>query len=296
MAGNKFHGYVQLPGKPEQTGDIWVTFNAQITANRESVRHEGFSLRMTAEWPRVSEGPPEIGIRLTIEQWLDLIAEMRQELKKSEEFRKELDNWASPNIVVYISRTAEFARAARQAYERMVDVRKQIPDLKEMPSPESDLEAARSFVQRKIDLEEQADREAFVVLAFATFALESLVNAWAVRDLPPRYSEFLDKLSLPAKWIIVPRLAADVEIQVAGQIFEKLRILGRDRNEIAHPKTKKLQLESEQLSEWAGKVRDPLNAADNAIAALNGITEFVRDSLGPTAAGLLLGKAPELGG
>jgi hypothetical protein len=181
MAGNAYQGYVQLPGKPEQTGKMWLTFNSQIHSSNEGVRHEGFRLRMTAEWPRVSEGPPEISVQLTVEQWLDLIGEMRQELNKSEEFRKHLDNWRSPKIVLYVSRTAEFARTARQAYERMVEARKLIPKWEDIPSVESGAEPLRSFTQKKIALEEEADRHAFVVVSFSAFAVESLVNGWAVR-------------------------------------------------------------------------------------------------------------------
>jgi hypothetical protein len=39
----------------------------------------------------VREGPPEIGIQLTTEQWLDLIAEMQRELKQSQRLRNEAD-------------------------------------------------------------------------------------------------------------------------------------------------------------------------------------------------------------
>jgi hypothetical protein len=292
MGAHAFHGYVQVPKKPEQAGKIWLTFNPQIHSSAEGVRHEGLRLRLTAEWSRVSEDSPEIGVQLTIEQWLDLIADLRRELRNSEEFRKELDNWRSPNIVLYISRTVEFARTAREAYDRMVHIRKQIPSLEQMPSSESNFEAARSFMKSRIDLEEQADRDAFVVVVFATFALESLINAWVVRDLAPRWGDLLDKLSLVAKWVLVPRLAADVEIDSAGQLFEKLRTLARDRNKIAHPKTEMLQFNSVQSQERAATVRDPVKAADDAIAALNEAVEFVRDTLGPNAAGSLLGELP----
>jgi hypothetical protein len=292
MAGSAFRGsgYVQLPGKPEHAGEIWLTFNPQIYAAREGARHQGFCLRLSATWPRVREGPPEIGITLTIEQWLDLIAQMQQELRRSEELRKEFDNWASPKITFYVCQTAQFARTARQAYERMQAIGKQIPDLKEIP--QSHLEAQRAITQRHIGLSEEADRDAFVAVAFAAFALESFVNGWAVRDLPARYaSDFLDKLSLVAKWVIIPRLAANIEIEREGQLFEKLRMLVKDRNELAHPKTKKVELGS--LQELAKKFRDPMQAADDAIAALDEAAEFVRDQVGPSAAGLLLGEIPE---
>lgn len=93
MAGIAFRGrgYAQLPGKPEHAGEIWLTFNANLRFSAKGARHEGFCLRLSVEWARVSEGPPEIGIQLTTEQWLDLIAEMRQELKQSEKLRKQSD-------------------------------------------------------------------------------------------------------------------------------------------------------------------------------------------------------------
>jgi hypothetical protein len=93
MAGIAFRGtgYVQLPGKPEHVGDIWLTFNANLRLSAKGARHEGFCLRLSAEWTPVREGPPEIGIQLTTEQWLDLIAEMQRKLRQSENLRKQSD-------------------------------------------------------------------------------------------------------------------------------------------------------------------------------------------------------------
>lgn len=93
MAGIAFRrrGYVQLPKKPEHVGDIWLTFNANLHFSAKAARHEGFCLRLSAEWTPVREGPPEIGIQLTTEQWLDLIAEMQRELKQSQRLRNEAD-------------------------------------------------------------------------------------------------------------------------------------------------------------------------------------------------------------
>ena len=93
MAGIAFHGrgYVQLPKKPEHVGDIWLTFNANLRFTAKAAQHEGFCLRLSADWTPVREGPPEIGIQLTTEQWLDLIAEMQRELRQSEDLREQSD-------------------------------------------------------------------------------------------------------------------------------------------------------------------------------------------------------------
>jgi len=105
---------------------------------------------MYPEWIHARCEPwPEIGVRLTTEQWLDLIARMQQELSSSEEVRKEMDSWRSPNVVFYISQTAGFARIARHAYDQMLKVRKLVPKLEEMPSPSDDSEAAKAFIRKK---------------------------------------------------------------------------------------------------------------------------------------------------
>lgn len=53
------------------------------------------------------------------------------------------------------------------------------------------------------------------------------------------------------------------------------------------------KVELEKVHQWVEKFRDPLGAADNAMWVLNEIGEFVRETLGPNAAGFLLGELPE---
>ena len=92
MAGNSFAGYVQQPGKPLHRGEIALTFNSNLAGEPQGTRRMGFSLRMFVISGRTSEGRAEIGIRLTAEQWLDLIAEMKREFEMSENLRKQLDD------------------------------------------------------------------------------------------------------------------------------------------------------------------------------------------------------------
>jgi hypothetical protein len=91
MAGYSSAGYVQVPGKPEDYREICLTFNFNLRAGSRGARREGFSLRLSTTGP-TREQPTEIGIHLTAEQCLDLIADMKREFERSEKLRKRIED------------------------------------------------------------------------------------------------------------------------------------------------------------------------------------------------------------
>jgi ribosomal protein L34 len=91
-AGYSSAGYVQVPGRPEDCREICLTFNFNLRGGSQGVRREGFSLRMSTAGP--TREHTEIGIQLTSEQWLDLIADMKREFEESEKLRKQMDGFA----------------------------------------------------------------------------------------------------------------------------------------------------------------------------------------------------------
>jgi hypothetical protein len=85
-------GYVKIPGKGIMRGQIALDFTPQVTNDPQGMRRGCFSIRMFPVPLKQGEQRPEIGIRFTAEQWLDLIEQMQHPFNSSEDLRKRLDN------------------------------------------------------------------------------------------------------------------------------------------------------------------------------------------------------------
>src|SRR5262249_30819540 len=93
MSAHTSRGYVQMIKKPEDVRDICLTFNGNIhSTGSKGVRLDGFTLRLSTSGP-INEGSAEIGITLTVEQWLDLVADMKREFEKFQHLRKQMDDF-----------------------------------------------------------------------------------------------------------------------------------------------------------------------------------------------------------
>jgi hypothetical protein len=88
---NQYHGYVKLPGKKLYNELIHLDFNGHVDARPESARLEGFSLRMFVRGKREEE-KLEMCIKLTPEQWLDLIDGMKAEFESVQKARKAFED------------------------------------------------------------------------------------------------------------------------------------------------------------------------------------------------------------
>ena len=81
----------------------------------------------------------------------------------------------------------------------------------------------------------------FTCLIFSSFALESYINGYGVRKFTAKYfAEYLEKLSIEAKWIILPRLATGRSIY-GSKGHTLLKKLIRVRNRLAHDKPKHIK-------------------------------------------------------
>jgi hypothetical protein len=100
----------------------------------------------------------------------------------------------------------------------------------------------------------------FICLIFSTFALESYINGYGVRKCTAKYfTEYLEKLSIEAKWIVIPRLATGISIYGSkGHVL--LKKLIKVRNRLAHDKPKYLKTFDREDVETAliyyGGIRD----------------------------------------
>lgn len=88
---NEYHGYIKLPKKKLYEHLIRLDFNGNMETSSKGTKVEGFSLRMFTIDQDLRGEHPEIGVKLTSEQWLDLIDAMKAEFELVQEDRKKLD-------------------------------------------------------------------------------------------------------------------------------------------------------------------------------------------------------------
>jgi len=89
---NQYYGSVKLPGKKLQNELIRVDFNAYVDARHKGVRLEGFSLRFLVQGKNSEDGQTEMSIKLTPEQWLDLVDAMKAEFESVQKARKNIED------------------------------------------------------------------------------------------------------------------------------------------------------------------------------------------------------------
>ena len=90
-----------------------------------------------------------------------------------------------------------------------------------------------------MNLARQQMQPQFICVAFSGFACESLIYEYAIHHFSRKYvNKYLDKISLDAKWAVIPRLAGMQEIDRESQAFARLRELLTLRNDIAHSKSR----------------------------------------------------------
>lgn len=140
-------------------------------------------------------------------------------------------------------------------------------------------EAPEKLVEGWIRPLEAASRDGAVAVVFSGMAIESFVNALGARELSGAYfKNYLDKLDLTAKWVVVPALTGNTPLDRDGQLFERLKRLVRDRNALVHSKYREFDGASAML-DFAERACDYVEQGQNAIAVLDGLAEHFEGPL-----------------
>src|SRR5712691_2356258 len=91
---NEFPGYIKLPDSQKAKNlNVRLDFNGQIEAEPGRAELKGFYLRMFIMRDDITarEIHPEMSVYLRPEEWLDLIAAMREEYEAGDKGRKDLE-------------------------------------------------------------------------------------------------------------------------------------------------------------------------------------------------------------
>ena len=92
---------------------------------------------------------------------------------------------------------------------------------------------------------------AIIVVVFSALTLEAYINHYGITRLSKNYfSNYLDKLDLVAKWIIIPKVVIGKQLDPGSMAMKDLNWLVTRRNKLVHYKSKKVDVKNIQSSDF----------------------------------------------
>jgi hypothetical protein len=117
---------------------------------------------------------------------------------------------------------------------------KQTREAREANVGEDELAEALEAIER---LTEQQWQAAMIAVTFAGMTLEAFFYDYAADALGDQYvKDHLDKLDLPSKYVVYPKLVCGTAPNKGEHTFELVRNLTRLRNDLVHAKSKAFPL------------------------------------------------------
>ncbi len=113
-----------------------------------------------------------------------------------------------------------------------------------------------------------------VVIVFSAFTLEAYINHYGISRLSKNYfSNYLDKLDLLAKWILIPRVVTGKKMDPGSQAMQELSWLVALRNRLAHFKSKMITVEEINKSDflWQEDAQKAVNTVKRVVSLLKRI-------------------------
>ena len=117
---------------------------------------------------------------------------------------------------------------------------------------------------------------ALVVIVFSAFTLEAYINDYAINRLSKNYlKNYLDKLDLVAKWVVIPQLVTGKQLDPGSRPLQDLAWLVELRNRLAHYKSKEVTIEQIKGSDflWYEDAERAIRAVKGTVSALKAIDQ-----------------------
>lgn len=97
----------------------------------------------------------------------------------------------------------------------------------------------------------QQERSAIVTVVFSALTLEAFVNDYGISNSSRSYfKNYLDKLSVLSKWLLLPKLFVGKTFRTDGQTFQSLAELFRQRDKLVHFKSSIKRLRDINEGDW----------------------------------------------
>jgi len=108
--------------------------------------------------------------------------------------------------------------------------------------------------------------------------LESYINCYGIINSSKSYFEnYLDKLDLKSKWIIIPKIVTGKKIKTDSIVFGKMIELIKLRNRLVHDKQKIKKITEIKDSDWLteGDARKAIETVKELIIEFNKIDKSI---------------------
>ncbi len=108
-------------------------------------------------------------------------------------------------------------------------------------------------------------------MIFSALTLEALINDYAISNFSRKYFDnYLDRLSVQGKWLVIPQLVTGKAMSTDGQMFQRLTELFHLRNMLVHFKRgKKLTKDLGEKDQMTKKhAADAIRTVREAVAQL----------------------------
>jgi hypothetical protein len=135
-------------------------------------------------------------------------------------------------------------------------------------------------LEKQLEYYEKREQAAVIGITFAAMCLEAFFHDYAASNLGDSFTgEHLDKLDLPSKLLIVPRLVSGKEINKSSRVFEKVKRLTKDRNYLVHFKSRGFDLrEMHKASEFHDELNQRFGQAlTNGLEAIEVVLKALDD-------------------
>ena len=178
-----------------------------------------------------------------------------------------------------LSYYTDYARIALENYtiiEQLLAKRKVLDEMiigSEIPAKE-----AREWADIIIEI----NKYSRIVIIFCALSLEAFINDYAINRTSKSYlKNYLDKLDLYSKWVVVPRLLTGSQLDTGAQPMQDLDWLITQRNKLVHFKTEtveagkiaaKIHFYNEQVAQKA------LDTVKNIVLALHKIDKKANET------------------
>lgn len=112
---------------------------------------------------------------------------------------------------------------------------------------------------------------------FGALCLEAFIYDYAATLLSDT-TQYLDKIALKSKWVIIPKLATGRDFPRENQAFEHLKRLVSERNQLIHAKSKHMPNNDEEWKRLAKAYnktdREALNPYQTVVEVLNELSKL----------------------
>lgn len=132
--------------------------------------------------------------------------------------------------------TPTFMLIAREHLDELEELENILHQVGMDLSTTTDDDIRSQLINNFLQLEVKIEQRALIAITFSAMTLEAYIYDYAVRRLSKKLAEYVDKLDVIGKWIIIPRLITGKEIPRGERAFQLLQELIRDRNKIVHHK------------------------------------------------------------